>query len=326
MRQFVFETLYKNINAFVSGETLSNQLNVSRAAISKHISAMRADGAIIESVSHNGHRMTHLPDRLKEVYVLPLLNNNALISTYRWFEEVGSTNDALKKDADGLDEISIYVCEDQVSGKGRRGRTWISNKYKGIYVSFLLKPDLKASEGFQITCLAAVAQVKTIRQVCNLDALIKWPNDIIIHDKKVSGTLSEMSSDFDGINHIICGIGLNVNHTSECFEGELIKKATSLKMESQQNIDRLVFFTTFIDTFTSLYDNYKKNGTSAYIDEYRNFSAVIGKPVMIESGNKSIQGIVKDIDDAGAIMLETSNGIQRIIAGEISLRGLNGYV
>ncbi len=326
MRSKVFSALYHNRGEFVSGEALSEKLNISRAAVSKHIAALKADGAVIESVSHKGHCMTALPDRMKDCYVLPLLKNKNRISDFIWVDTTDSTNIALKKIGEQKDEITVLTCEDQPGGIGRRGRSWASSRHNGIYVSFLVKPDIPPSDAFQITCLAAVAQVKAIEETTGLRAKIKWPNDIVSHQKKLSGTLTEMSSDFDGIRFIVCGIGINVNQGSSFFTGEIASKATSLKIETGRSIERLELFAAFIDAFIGYYDQFKLTGADAFMDVYRSGSAVVGQEVNITSGNQILSGMVIDIDKSGALLLDTGKETQRVLAGEVSLRGKDGYV
>ena len=326
MRSRIFKALYDNRGEFVSGEALSTSLNISRAAVSKHITALKNDDAIIESVSHKGHCMTGLPDRMKAQYVLPLLNHADAISDFIWNESDTSTNTTLKKLGEQKKEIAICTCENQTSGIGRRGRLWASSIYDGIYISFLLKPDISPSDAFQITCLAAAAQVKSIADITGLDPKIKWPNDIIVNNKKISGTLTEMSSDFDGVRFMVCGIGINVNHDLSFLKDELSEKATSLRIETEASVERLTLFNSLVDTFIAYYQAFLQQGAGAYMDVYRENSAVIGRDVKITSGNQTIEGVVSDIDKSGALLLKTDGQIQRIVAGEVSLRGKNGYV
>jgi BirA family transcriptional regulator, biotin operon repressor / biotin---[acetyl-CoA-carboxylase] ligase len=324
MRQQIFKALYARPNEYISGEKLSEKLGISRAAISKHISALKADGAVIESKKNNGHKLIKSPNRLKKEYVLSLISCD--ISTIKWFNTLGSTNDALKNDADDLDEISIYVSEEQTQGKGRRGRDWSSKQYQGIYFSTLLKPNISVEQSFQITCVLSLALVKTIKSVLNLKAQIKWPNDILMNGKKVCGTLSELSSDFDGVNHMVCGIGINVNQSTEDFPPELRNQATSLAIMAKKPIDRLAFFAALIDQIDAQYKEFKNTGLDKIISQYKAHSIALNKQVKIIQGNKTMTGTVIDINDKGELLLENKDGVHRIFAGEVSLRGLNGYV
>jgi len=326
MRKKIYKSLYDNIGEYVSGEKLSEKLSISRAAVSKHISALKSDGAVIESVSHKGHKLIKNPDRMKKEYVLPLLKNIEYISDYMWYESIDSTNEALKQIGDKADEIVICTCEDQPKGKGRRGREWLSNKHNGIYTSFLLKPHIAISDAFKITCIAAIALVRTIEDFTGLNAKIKWPNDILISNKKISGTLTELSADFDGVNFIICGIGININQSKESFTGKIKDIATSLRIEYGKKIDRLELFSKIIDEFIGLYNVFKDEGLTNLIEEYKRYNLVIGKEAIIINGNIKSKGIVDDIDDSGAVILNMEGDKVRFVAGEVSLRGVNGYV
>ena len=324
MREKIYHALLNNKNEYISGQVLSQKLGISRAAISKHILALRSEGAIIDSKKNNGHKLISPPDRLKKDYVLSPNNNK--ISTYKWFETIGSTNDALKKVADDLDEISLYVSEEQTSGKGRRGRDWASQKYNGIYISILLKPKITIEQAFQITCVISLALVNTITKTLDLNAKIKWPNDIVIGDKKVCGTLTELSSDFDGVNYMVCGMGINANQSSSDFPEEFLDKATSLFIESGIKVERSVFLSKLIDSIVSCYEEFKKNGLENIIGEYKKHSVVLNKEVYILTGKNKVKGIVTDINDKGELLLQTDDGTKKIFTGEVSLRGVNGYV
>jgi len=324
MREKIYNELLKNKNTYISGEVLSQKLGISRAAISKHMIALKADGAVIDSKKNNGHKLVSSPDRLKKQYVLCGSSNR--ISTYKWFETIGSTNDELKKVADSLDEISIYVSEEQTSGRGRRGRYWESQKYNGMYLSFLLKPKITIEQAFQITCVVSLALIDTINGMLNLNAKIKWPNDIIIGKRKVCGTLTELSSDFDGVNYMVCGIGINANQSSSDFPNDILDKATSLFIESGKKIDRTVFLSLLIDNIISCYDEFKANGLDNIINYYKKHSVVLNKEVFIINGKSKTKGIVTDINEKGELLLQTDEGIEKIFTGEVSLRGVNGYV
>lgn len=326
MREKIFTELYNNMDSFVSGEKISEKFSISRAAVSKHISFLKLDGANIESVRNKGHKLIKMPNRLKQKYVTPLLEFPEYISKYFWYDSIGSTNEILKSIGEGLDEVSICTTEEQTKGKGRRGRTWLSNKHLGIYTSLLLKPKIEINEAFLVTCIIAIALVRAIKSSTGLSPKIKWPNDILINNKKVSGTLTELSADFDGINFIVCGFGINVNQTFESFDSDLKKTATSLSIEKGKDIDRLKLFSIIVDEFLKVYHEFKLNKLTNLIEEYKSYSLVLNNEVYILKGNDKTKGIVTDIDKTGAIILKTKDGIDRIVAGEVSLRGVNGYV
>jgi BirA family transcriptional regulator, biotin operon repressor / biotin---[acetyl-CoA-carboxylase] ligase len=326
MRAKIFSELYKNFGEYISGEKISEKLLISRSAVLKHITLLKNDGAQIESIRNKGHKLVKLPNRLKKEYITPLLSNLEYISEYIWYDTIGSTNEELKKIGENLDEISIITTEEQTDGKGRRGRTWYSNKNLGIYTSILLKPNIAMNDAFKVTCVTAIAIVRAIKKFLDLDAKIKWPNDILINNKKISGTLTELSADFDGIHFIVCGFGINVNQSKNCFISEVKDVASSLFLEKGEKIDRLGLYTCIIDEFIDVYNDFKKQSLDGLIEEYKSLSLVLGKEVYIINGNNKKQGIISDIDNSGAIILKTADGLERIVAGEVSLRGVKGYV
>lgn len=326
MREKIFKRLHKKQGEFISGEYLSEQLNISRAAVSKHIFALKADGATIESVQHKGHKLVANPDRLKKPYVLPLLKHANRIATYSWYDTIGSTNDVLKQEGDMLKEISICTCEHQPIGKGRRGRTWVSSKHQGIYVSFLLKPNIATKDAFKITTIAAIAQIRTFKKILGLSAKIKWPNDVMFNGKKLSGTLTELSADFDGVNYIVCGVGINVNQANVDFTQDIRQIATSLNIATGKPVERLALFAAFIDEFIACYDAFCVKGLAPFIKEYTTYSACMGKRVNILGEQTKLQGTVEGFDEDGALLLNVEGTVKKILAGEVSLRGVDEHV
>src|SRR5258706_1416600 len=197
----------------VSGAELSTQLGISRAAIWARIEELRGLGYVIEASPHLGYRLVEVPDRLDADDLLSLVSGNRVIGRdIRVFEETTSTNDVIERLArDGVPEGVVVFAEAQSKGRGRLGRKWISPPRKGLWLSVLLRPGLRPDAATQLTVVAATALALAIRQTTNLIPQIKWPNDILIRGKKVAGVLTELSAELDRINHIVLGIGIDVN-------------------------------------------------------------------------------------------------------------------
>lgn len=242
-----------------------------------------------------------------------ILNNEYKIVRY---ESVTSTNDIAKKSDI---QQAVFIANEQTAGKGSKGRSWQSDKNQGLYMSFLVRPTIEPAAIPSLTLMAAVVVCNAIEKVSDKTAKIKWPNDVLIGGKKVSGILTESVFGAGGIERVVCGIGIN---TSQSFSEELRDIAISLDIAKQQ---KELLCDEIIDGFFKSYEIYIEDGLSSFIDEFRQRSAISGNVSLI-TPNETIKGRIVEFDDTGAIVIETDGKKERFIAGEISLRGENGYV
>lgn len=235
------------------------------------------------------------------------------------FEEITDSTNLLAKRNLHLDEGTLFVANCQTLGRGRLGREWSSKKDDGIYMSLLLKPSITAEDISKITLVAGAALSRVIK-----NSKIKYPNDIVINGKKVCGILCEMVSNKNKNPAVICGIGINVNNQS--FDKELEDKATSLFIQTGQKQSRVKIIRDFLCEFEVLYEKFLSSGILPIMQQYRKRCVNIGKEVVATYQNKKIIGKCTDIDDDGAIVIQTENEILKINTGEISIRGILGYI
>lgn len=325
MKNKILECL-KGSYGYVSGEKISNSLNVSRTTIWKNINKLRELGYKIESSSKKGYKLLESPDILTEEEIKPLLTSSCIGKRILHYEEINSTNDKLRILAkDGENEGTVVIANSQTDGKGRLQREWISDKDKNIYMSMLIKPNIPPYVASGITQVVAISVVKALETIYNLDFSIKWPNDIILNGKKVCGILTEMDGEIDKLNYIIIGIGVNVNQ--EIISEEIKDKATSLLIESKKNADRRQIIASILNEFEKNYNIFKVNGISTFVDKLKNYSALMNKRVKVSTSYKTIVGDVIDIDNEGYLVVRTETGeIKNIISGDISIRGENSYL
>ena len=216
---------------FVSGEAISGKLGLTRAAVWKHVNALRAAGYRIEAVPARGYRLAEVPDRLTALELRPLLNTHDLGRELHCYEELGSTNDRAKELAEeGAEHGEIVVAEAQTAGRGRRGREWVSPPRRNLYFSVILRPELPPSRAAELTLVASIAVCDAARQA-GVDAGIKWPNDLLASGKKLAGILTELATEPDRVHWVVVGVGVNVNSRPEDFPEELRDEATSLLIE-----------------------------------------------------------------------------------------------
>ena len=315
MKSKILEILEKN-GSYVSGEEISKELGVSRAAVWKHIKKLRELGYEIESKTNEGYKLIKTPDRQIQFELERMLNTKIIGHKILFLEEVDSTNNKAKQIAFESQDGDVVVSETQHSGRGRRGREWHSPK-GGIYISFILKPNVPPERAPQITLLSSVALVETLNSMkSKMNAKIKWPNDILISGRKISGILTELSSDMEKINYVVVGIGINLNTDLE----DLPEKAASLKVEMGQEISVKLFLKSFFEHYDTVYQEYLDNGIAQIIEKWKKNSDTLGKNVKIIGINETYDGLAKDIDENGALILKTKDKEIKVYSGDVSLR------
>lgn len=319
MREKTYALLAQNPGRFVSGEAISTALGISRAAVLKHIHLFQKDGAEIVSVNNKGHMLKNYADRLKPEYITPL--SDMLPVEIIWRESVGSTNNEAKTLAvNGAPHFTCVTAEEQTGGKGRMGRVWVSPIHKGVYFSLLLRPPVSAEQAMGITVLAALAVCSTLRKT-GLNAAIKWPNDILVHGRKICGILTEISANMDGVEYVVCGIGINANLDKDDLTEALSKIATSVLIETGQVTQRTKLLADVLKAFSYYYETFMQSGLKDLIGEYTAFSALHGKTVTLISPGTQETGLFRGFDEQAALLVEADGQIKRYIAGEISLKG-----
>jgi len=301
MRKKILGLLYQEKD-FVSGEDLSKKLGISRVGVWKHIQVLRKEGYVIEA-SNKGYRLISAPDLLLPEELAELDKK------VYYFEEVSSTMDVARKLAQKGEE-AIVIAETQTKGKGRRGRYWHSGR-GGIYFSLILKPTINPSQAHLVNLLAGVAVAITIRKLFNINATLKWPNDVLINEKKVCGILAEMEAEADIVRFIILGIGINVNNNISDY----IESATSLKDVIGKEVSKKKLFLPLIKEIEKLQSFL--NQPKVLVNRWKWLSSTLGRYVRVIIQNKILEGEAIDIDNDGALILKTSDeGLKRVVAGD----------
>ena len=235
---------------------------------------------------------------------------------------VNSTQDKAKKFAKkGLAEGTAIIAEIQTQGKGRLGRRWVSPK-GGIWVSIILRPEITSMEMPKITMIGGLAVAKAIAELTTLEVKLKWPNDVLVRPfsgiefKKVCGALTEMVSGFSQVNYVIAGLGINVNN---CIPPALRGTAISLKEAIGRSLPREKLLRKVLEKFDKYYLDFKKLGMDPILKECKRISAVLDKEVKIECVDEVIEGKALDMDEYGALIVETDEGRKRVVAGDVTI-------
>lgn len=312
---------------YISGQELCEKFGVSRTAIWKAINQLKKEGYEIEAVTNRGYRIVSVPDLLSENEIKSRNKTQWLGKQVYYFEMLDSTN--IKANHLAEEESSnhggLVVAEQQEQGKGRRGRGWVSNAHDSIYMSLILKPEIEPGNASMLTLVAAMAVQRGITRVTGLNAAIKWPNDIVISGKKICGILTEMSAQIDYVNHVIVGIGINVRQTE--FTEELAQMATSLWLESGQHYNRAEIIEAVLEEFEIYYEKYiKTQDLTEIVHEYDKCLANRGQKVKVLDPKGQYEGVAQGITRRGELMVDTWESRKLVSSGEVSVRGIYGYV
>ncbi len=328
MKKDILKILKDNKDVYVSGQKISKILNVSRTAIWKHMNGLKEEGYKIESVSRKGYKLIASPDLLTPEEILPLIKTKNIGRSIVHFHSIKSTNMKAKELAsNSKDEGEVVISEEQTMGRGRLGRKWISPKGKGIWMSIILRPQINPINVPKVTQIVAAAVTKAFGEI-GVKNYIKWPNDIIINNKKVCGILTEMSGELNRINYVVVGIGINANIEKNDFPSEITDIATSIKIETGKGIQRKELVAHILNNFEKLYDDLvDHNNIDESIKICKDASILIGKRIKVIRNNKKVDAQALDLTKEGKLVVRYDDGeIEELISGEVSVRGLYGYV
>lgn len=318
--------LLREAPEFISGQQLCEQLHVSRTAIWKVMNQLKEEGYEVEAVRNKGYRLMESPDITTEEELSSRMDTKWAGQELYYFQEIDSTNlEAKRLGEQNTPHGTLVIAEKQTAGRGRRGRGWESPSGSSIYMTILLRPELEPTHAPMLTLVMAMAVAEAIRQETTLEARIKWPNDVVVNGKKVVGILTEMSTEIDYINHVVIGVGINVN-TPE-FPEEISETATSLALETGQQIRRSPLIVSVMQQFETYYERFIQSKDLAFLmEEYNRFLVNCNREVRV-LGKEPYTGIARGINAKGELLVERKNGkTEAVFAGEVSVRGIYGYV
>ena len=319
--------LLRSADGYISGQELCNRFGVSRTAVWKAINQLKEAGYEIEAQQNKGYRLMAAPDLMTEAEIKSLMHTEWVAKEVLYFDTIDSTNTKAQELAEkGYPSGTLVVADKQESGKGRRGRSWVSPSGTGIFMTLMIKPDINPNNASMLTLVAALAVAKAITSVTGEEALIKWPNDIVVNDKKVCGILTEMNAQFDYINHIVVGIGINVHN--ESFPEEISQMASSLMIEAGgKRFHRAQIIAETMSYFEQYYDTFlKTQDLSALVREYDELLVNRNKSVRVLDPKEPFDGKAMGITPKGELIVDTWESRKLVSSGEVSVRGIYGYV
>ncbi len=322
MRKTIVDFLKDNSDEFLSGEKIAKKIGISRAAVWKHIQNLRKNGYKILSRENFGYKLEEVPNLLLPDEIQYNLNTQIIGKNISYHDNIDSTNRVAKELANnGADDGTIVIAEQQFAGKGRLGRSFFSPKSKSILLSILLRPKMMPQGAAKFTLLAAVAVANAMKRF-DLKAEIKWPNDILYDNRKIVGILTEINTEIGQINYIVVGIGINVNINREEFPSEIRDIAASLSEMKGENISRIDFLKALLEEFDKLYLEIIQNGFDNVLSQWREFNITLGKNIKVipAGSDDEFFAVAEDIDNEGALIIRTQNGLEKVYAGDVSIR------
>lgn len=305
----------KRSKGYLSGEEISRSVNISRAGIWKYMQELRKEGYEIEAVPHLGYQLVSIPDKLLAHEIQFDLKTKIFGCRVVYHETLSSTMDeAFKLGMEGAPEGTVVCAETQTKGRGRLGRNWASPKHKGVYLSIILRPKLSPTESAKLTLLSAVAVAQAVEKVSGIAANIKWPNDLLIKNKKFAGILTELRAEADQMKFVIVGIGLNVNNAAT----QLVDGATSLRQEAGKAFSRVEVVQEILRAFERWYSHLDEKGFDDVIGVWKERSQTLGKRVKITDPAGVVEGVALDLDHDGGLLIRQDSGVVvKKMAGDV---------
>ncbi len=316
----ILKELREHPRSFFVARELAERFNLPIQRINRAIRELENWGYKLEKDKKDGIRYVDSPDLLFPHEIEFGLSTELFAGNIYSLDRVASTNVLAHKYAEkGEAEGTLIIAERQTAGKGRLGRSWHSPARRGLYLSIILRPPIAPPQAPGISLIAALSVAEAIKAQLRLPAMIKWPNDVLCHDRKVCGVLTELAAELDRVRYIIVGIGINVNHDPKDFPEDLRRKATSLKIATGTAVGRVELLRAVLKRFEHHYRRFLKDGLGGAIKPIRAISSVIGREVTFRLDGQVRRGKALDITQEGRLVIESGGRTLTLGSGEISL-------
>ncbi len=319
--------LLKEDDCYISGQQLCDRFQVSRTAVWKAVEQLKKEGYMIEAVRNKGYRLVDSPDVMSKAEIESMVKTKWAGRSVIYYDETDSTNIQAKLAGEnGSEHGTLVVADRQVAGKGRRGRSWESPKGVCVYMTLLLRPSIAPVKAPMLTLVMALSVAEAVRELTGQEAGIKWPNDIVLNKKKICGILTEMSTEIDYINYVVTGVGINTNQ--ETFSEEIRERATSLLIEGGRHISRSELVAAVMKRYEENYERFMETkDLSGLQKKYNGMLVNCGREVRVLEPKEEYSAFASGINEVGELVVTTPEGEEKhIFAGEVSVRGIYGYV
>lgn len=312
MREEIRRRMVQSLGLWTSGRELAASLGISRAAVWKAVGSLRAEGYDIET-SRKGYRLSSIPDLLREDIIRGGLDTKFVGRSVIAHRSLPSTNIEAKRIAPSAEEGTVVVADLQTVGRGRMERYWHSPR-GGLWMSVILKPQIPPSQAFRVNMAASVAVARALEALYPLDVKIKWPNDIMVGDKKISGILTEIAADMDRLDYAVVGIGINANVDAGSLPEEL--KATSISGELGREVLLVELVRRVLEEMEGVYGDMADSFEGIH-EEWSRRSATLGRRVRVTTRSGQFEGTAVDLEADGALLVERDGGrLERVVAGD----------
>lgn len=325
MTKDIVLALLKKTPGYFSGEEMSRALGVSRSAVHAAVEALRKDGYQIDSATNRGYRLNGSPGTLNAGEILGWLPEGR--GRVVFLDTVDSTNSYLSRNPDVPDGTAVVAAQ-QTGGRGRLGRTFLSPRDSGLYFSMLMRPDSPPADLVNITAWVAVAACDAVEAVCGVRPGIKWINDLVLKGRKICGILNELSIEAESgrTRYLVAGIGINANQRQADFPNELQNTATSVFAATGKAVDRGRLAGALINRLDLLASDWPHE-KAAYLKAYRRDCVTVGKEIRILQNGCDTSAFAEGIDGDFGLIVRYSDGRRDVLrSGEVSLRGMDGYI
>lgn len=305
----------------ISGQKLAEELYISRTMIWKHLKSIEEEGYVIEAIKKKGYILLSVPDIVSPERITPHLETMHVGRNIIYRPVCDSTQTiAAEKARENAPHGTVVITEEQTAGRGRLERAWDSSASKGIWMSVIIRPEISPQHAAQFTLVSAVAITRAIEDITNCSPHIKWPNDLLINGRKVTGILTELQADMDCVQSIIIGIGVNVNQDLDSFEESIQSIATSLKMESGKEVDRAELVAKILFYLEKYTDIYVENGFEPIKLLWESYNCTIGQRIRANLLRETLEGIAIGITNDGVLQLQLDSGeIRGVYSADIHL-------
>ena len=316
----IVRLLTENATVIVSGTKIAEEIGASRSEVWRLIQQLRGLGVDVAGHAATGYQLLTVPDLLLPEFIQPLVRSTIFASHLHHFYKIGSSNTtAMEAAAAGAPEGSVFLAEEQLAGRGRAANSWQSPRSTGVYCSVVLRPAVPPSDALILSLAAGLAVRAAVLDLHpGLAIDLKWPNDLLIGEKKFCGILTEMNAEVTRVRHIVVGIGINVNQHS--FPTELAAQATSLRMATGTEWSRVELAAALLKSLDHEYqrlfrDSAGRQGVLARFAE--SSSWVQGRRVRVTDNGARIEGTTAGLDDRGFLLLRTERGVQTVLSGTV---------
>jgi len=302
----------------LSLQRMATELQLEEPRLERAIAELRGMG--YEIIEHpDGYQLNKRSWRLVPAEIEHGLPTSLLGKTIHCFEHLDSTNArAFQLATQGAPDGTLVITERQTKGRGRLARAWYSPPGLGIWMSLILRPEIKPAEAPGLSLVSGLALALTVEEQLKIPAKLKWPNDCLLNGRKTAGILTELSADHGRVDFVILGIGINVGHREEDFPSDLRHTATSLALAAKKPVDRVEFLQAFLRRLELDYLQFKRTGLGPTIGRYESHCSLIGCEIEAQVGKRTIRGRAKRIDPGGGLVIDIAGTETTLTAGEVT--------